>query len=465
MKPAMLLSTFAILTVATAVADDPIDIGSRRELFVDEYLIESMGGVLRVLHQPEPREVVLTTDKPWEGNTCAYYTIFQDGDLYRMYYRGSHYDEQTRKGAHPEVTCYAESTDGIHWTRPNLGLHEFNGSKANNIILTGLGAHCFVAFKDENPDCPPESRYKGISRGRPDGKKGLYVFQSSDGIHWKLLKNEPVITEGAFDSQNLAFWHPLEEQYVDYHRIFVDGVRAIMRSTSDDFVNWSKPQLLTYPGAPNQLLYTNAIRPYPRAPHIYVGFPTRYLPKDQNVEPLFMSSRDGLTFERWNEPVVPQSAPEDRAGNRSNYLANGLVVLPENDREYAVYGTEAYYTGPDSRLRRFTYRLDGFVSAQAGEAPGSLITKPLIYEGEMLHLNYLAPEGTVRVGLYPADDVHCAGKPLGQSVELAGDQIDQRIDMGDNVVARNSGRPVRLRFDLRNADLYSFKFSPSGDDL
>jgi hypothetical protein len=455
------LLLIAVVPASVTTADEPIEIGSRRELFVDTLLVAGItGDATRKLHQPEPREVVLVTGEPWEGNTCAYYTIFQDGDLYRMYYRGSHFDEQTKKGAHPEVTCYAESHDGIHWTKPQLGLHEFNGSKANNIILTGLGTHCFVAFKDENPDCPPAARYKGISSGvgGANAPKGLYVFQSPDGIRWELIRNAPVITEGAFDSQNLAFWHPLEKQYVDYHRIFVGGVRAIMRSTSSDYVNWSTPQLLKYPGAPDQHLYTNAIRPYPRAPHLYVGFPTRYLPEGQSVEPVFMSSRDGVTFDRWSEPVIPQSAPEDRAGNRSNYMANGLVVLPESDREYAVYGTEAYYTGPDSRLRRFSYRLDGFVSLHAGSDGGTLITKPLTYKGTSLLLNFAAPQGSVRVSVHAADDADGSGEPLARSEELSGDEIDHAVTFATGKLAEHSGRPVRLRFDLKNADVYSFKF-------
>ena len=101
--------------VPESLADEPIDIGSRRELFVDQYLIEDLNGVRLELHRPEAREVVLVTDKPWEGNTSAYYTIFQDENgvqddtKYRMYYRGSHWDEKAKKGTHPEVVCYAES--------------------------------------------------------------------------------------------------------------------------------------------------------------------------------------------------------------------------------------------------------------------------------------------------------------------------------------------------------------------
>ena len=125
----------------------PIEIGSHRELFIDSYLVEKFQGDAELfLHKPRPREVVLVTDKPWEGNTSAYYTIFRDGDLYRMYYRGSHYDETKREAAHREVTCYAESKDGVVWTKPELGLFEFNGSKRNNIVWDGIGTHCFHSF-------------------------------------------------------------------------------------------------------------------------------------------------------------------------------------------------------------------------------------------------------------------------------------------------------------------------------
>lgn len=446
---------------AASSAADPIDIGSRLELFVDNYLIESTtGDVARRLHQPTPGEVVLVTDKPWEGNTCAYYTIFQDGDLYRMYYRGSHFDENTRKATHREVTCYAESRDGIHWVRPELGLFEFDGSKANNIILDGLGTHCFVAFKDENPEAPPGARYKGISSGVPGGQKGLYVFQSPDGIHWSLIKEGPVITEGAFDSQNLAFWNPTTGLYHDYHRYFADGVRDILTCTSRDFVHWTSPVPLRYTGAPKQHLYTNAIRVYRRAPHISIGFPTRFLPEHEQVEPVFMSSRDGVNFHRWNEPVIPRTAPADRDGNRSNYMANALLSLPGNDREYTVYGTEAYYTGPDSRLRRFTYRVDGFVSVHAGTDGGTLLTRSLTFDGDELVLNFATgSKGSVEVELLTPDGATITGFDRSQAVPLDGDEIERPVAWkGSTSLAGLRGRPVKLRFHMTNADVYSLRF-------
>ena len=473
--------TASLFGMLVAVTANPLSLGSngtQRELFIDGHMIEKMtGDVRQQLQLPEPKEVVLTTDAPWEGNTCAYYTIFRDGDLFRMYYRGSHWNTSTKKATHREVTCYAESRDGVNWVKPNLGLFEFNGSKDNNIVLDGLGTHCFVAFKDENPNARPEARYRGVSRGWPLGKTGLYIYESPDGIRWKMTQSEPVITQGEFDSQNLAFWDARIGKYREYHRIFVNGIRAIMTATSDDFVQWSKPELLGYQeGIPNQHLYTNAILPYARAPHLYLGFPTRYLPNDgQRVEPTLMVSRDGLNFYRWLEPIVPESAPKDRGGNRSNYMAWGLVELPGRANNLSVYATEAYYAGPDSRLRRFEYRKDGFVSVNGGTRGGVLIAKPIQLGrlADRLTLNYRTAEGgLVRVGLYRPDGNAIPGFSLAECRALAGDQLSEAVmwkRVQDNVVGKNNAdisqlrktHPVlQLRIELKNADLFSIQFQP-----
>ena len=152
-----------------------------------------------------------------------------------------------------------------------------------------------------------------------------------------------------------------------------------MTASSKDFLNWTKPELLVYQKeVPNQHLYTNAVLRYDRAPQLFIGFPSRYLPSQgQRVEPTLMSSRDGVRFHRWLDPVVPESAPKDRRGNRSNYMAWGLVEIPNRPKHISVYASEAYYTGPDSRLRRFEYRKDGFVSLRAGSEIGEMITKPI----------------------------------------------------------------------------------------
>lgn len=446
----------------TVTADEPISIGSQRELFVDHFLIDRIEGGARLkLHLPEPQEVVLTTDQPWEGNTSAYFTIFQDGDLYRMYYRGSHWDERTKQSGHREVTCYAESRDGIHWLKPQLGLFEFAGSKQNNIVWDGVGTHCFTVFKDSNPNCDADARYKAISRGKPLRAKGLYVFKSPDAIHWTLMREEPVITQGAFDSQNLAFWDAHLGQYRVYFRVSQDGVRHIKTSHSADFVHWAEPALLSFGDAPLEHLYTNAVLPYERARHLLIAFPTRYLPdQGQRVEPTFMSSRDRLNFHRWTEAVIPESAPRDRAGNRSNYMTWGLVQLPSSPQEFSVYATEAYYTGPDSRVRRFTYRIDGFVSVHCELEPGSLTTKPIRFSGSRLSVNSAAlPNGHIKVELQDEFGNPLQGFASDSCDPIAGDSLDQVVTWrGNSDVSSLAGRVVQVRFQMKAADLYSFQF-------
>ena len=463
----ILLHVLVFQTICRGLhANEPIHLNQDHHLFVDDRLIDQSQGVEFTLHQLAPQEVVLVTDKPWEGNTCAYYSIFQDGKRYRMYYRGSHWDTEKKAATHEEVVCYAESEDGIHWNKPALGLFEFEGSKDNNIVWNGVGSHNFTPFVDNNPNCPPESRYKALGRGRslkPGDKKskhGLFAFQSSDGLQWQLMSQTPVITEGAFDSQNLAFYDPRRGEYVEYHRWFNQGVRDIMLCTSQDFLHWSKPVGLKYEQDYREHLYTNAIGPYFRSPSLYLGFPTRYLPDEgQRVEPILMTSHDGLKFKRWREPVVPEDAPSDRSGNRSNYMARGVLQLPSDDNQLSVYATEAYYTGPDSRLRRFTYRTDGFVSLHAGENKGSVITHDFVFNAEELLVNVKSQaNGFIRVGFYEPNQNPISGFGLDDCEPFHGDSIGERIRWkGDPSLKAISGQAVRMIIEIRNADVFSFQ--------
>jgi hypothetical protein len=444
---------------------EAIAIGSRRELFVDDFLIETLRGASITPHKPEPREVVLVFDAPWEGNTSAYVTIFQDGDRFRAYYRGAHYDEAAKKSAHREVACYAESRDGLKWEKPPLGIFEFNGSKQNNIIWMGnIGVHNFTPFKDDNPACKPEARYKALGSGnyfhQPDNRKqyGLFAFQSPDGVHWSLMSERLVITDGLFDSQNLAFWDGERQQYFAFHRQLRNKVRDIKVSTSQDFLTWTQPEFLDYGDAPTEHLYTNAIRPYFRAPHLFIGFPTRFQPKTQQVEPISMSSRDGRRFRRGGEALIPITAPQDRDGNRSNYMVNGLIQVPGQDRELSVFGTEAYYTGPGSRVRRFAFRTDGFTSVHAPSAGGRLVTKPISFAGSRLSLN-IASRGPSRVEVQDATGRPIAGFSGGDCAPIQGDFIDHPVSWKGGSVAGLAGKPVKLVFELSDADIYAFQFS------
>ncbi|MEA3408614.1 MAG: hypothetical protein U9R48_11160 [Chloroflexota bacterium] len=440
-----------------------IDIGARRELFVDDFMIEELeGGAELRLHEPTARKVVMVHDEPWEGNTCGYHTIFKDGDLYRMYYRGSNHPQ-----THPPFACYAESGDGIHWTKPDLGLVAFEGSKKNNILLEGIGTHNFTPFKDPNPACLRGAQYKALGRGQGAEKSTLFAFRSADGIHWELMQSEPVITEGAMDSQNLAFWDAVRGEYRCYLRDFRDGYRGIRTCRSKDFLAWSDPLWLHFPDAPREHLYTNQVQPYYRAPHIYIGFPSRFVPdRGSLVEPLFMSSRDGRTFHRWEESIIRPGRNSERWHNRSNYVWWGLVPtdspLPGAGQELSLYTNERYYyEGKGVRIRRYTYRPDGFVSAHAPFSGGRVLTKPFTFVGTRLLLNVsTSAAGSVRVEIKDAQGEPIDGFRLTDCQEIYGDEIERLVEWeGGRDVGDLQGRAIRLLFVLEDADIYAFRFA------
>ncbi len=491
-------------SVAAAEDRQALDVGSRRELFVDGALIDRLEGQLQLrLHHPTPRETALVHDAAWEGSGSGYHSVFRDGDRYRMYYKAWHLDVSGGKlnsGRHPLYCCYAESSDGVRWEKPALGLHEFAGSKENNIVITSgkrgplnVDAGHPAVFKDDNPDAAPDARYKAILRSA--SPNGLLPFKSPDGLHWNPLTDAPILGGlGAFDSQNLAFWDATLGKYRAYWRIFTEGVRAIRTATSDDLVHWSKPVDLTYVDSPAEHLYTNQIKPYHRAPHILIGFPTRYvdrgwsdsmraLPEREHreqrsaahprygtalTEGLLMASRDGVHFHRYNEAFLrPGIQRPDTWHYGHQYLAWHLVetesALPGAPPELSLYAGESYWTEPGSAVRRYTLRLDGFVSAAAPHAGGELITRPLTFSGRQLRLNFAtSAAGSLRVEIQQADGRAVEGFALDNCPEMFGDTVDREVTWQQGAdVAALAGRPVRLRFVLRDADLFAFQFSGS----
>lgn len=479
-------------SVAAREKTNVIDIGSRRELFVDDYLIEQLAGEAELrLHHPTPREIAVAHDAPWEGTASSSHTVFQDGELYRMYYRGwNFWYENGMLQFSKAVTCYAESKDGIHWTKPELGLVEFNGSKKNNIIIhNGIGTLNFSPFIDTNPACPPAARYKAVAGVLAEG--GMHVFQSADGIHWSLMQKEPVLTKGPFDSVNLAFWDPTAKEYRAYRRWIKEGRRAIRTTTSTDLIQWERPSDLTYADSPTEEMYENKVFPYPRAPHILIGLPTRYIERgwspsmralpERNereeraalserfgtalTETLVMASRDGVHFKRWNEAFLRPGVERPGTWQYGHQFAAWQFVetessLPGAPPELSIYAHERYWHGEGVALRRYTLRLDGFVSARTGWKGGRLLTRPLVFDGTQLELNFsTSATGSMRVEIQDEAGTPIERFSLADCPELFGDTIARRVMWkGDADLSELSGKPVRLLFDLKDADVYSFQF-------
>ena len=444
-----------------------IEIGSRLELMVDDFLIERMDGVQLKLQTP--REMPLA-DSPLLD--AAYATVIKDGDLYRAYYRQMilGYKGPSDSGNPGETTCYAESPDGIKWLKPNLDLFEINGSRANNVILhESPFCHNFSPFLDTRPEKDRGKRFKALAGLHHTG--GLYAFESGDGTHWTKMQNTPVITyspptpqDFAFDSQNIAFWSEAERCYVCYFRTWKTphgDLRTISRRTSPDFLHWSEPVAMN-PNLPGEHLYTSQTHPYFRAPHIYVALPTRYIAgrvgeQETNAmlgstDILLMTSRAGATtYDRlFTEAFIRPGLDPARWESRANYVA--LNVVPTSPSEMSIYHSVSGH--------RYVLRTDGFVSARAGFTKGELLTKPLSFSGKELILNYsTSAAGSLRIEIQDANGAPLSGLRLDDCPAIIGDEIERHVEWKQKTdLGALQGKPVRLRFVMTECDLYSFRF-------
>ncbi len=466
-----------------------------REVFWDEALMEEQRGVRVKMHEPRAEEIVLVCDRPWEGCTSGYFQIFRDGPLYRLYYRGA--DDLRDSDGHRISGslghfCYAESTDGVRFTRPSLGITAFGGSRDNNILFEREMDNIFI-FRDDNPACPPGERYKGLCG---EYRKGLMLYTSPDGIHFSET-GRTVIEKGHFDSLNTCFWNPLKGKYDLYYRSFhpvrqadggpernVEGiVRDIRHAVSADFVHWTEEGLISYgPDAPDFQMYTNNIMLYPRAPQIYVGWPARYIERRMDADSvlalpdgpmrrglieeegrggtamtdtMLMCSRDGLHFRREEESFL-RPGPE-RSGiwtYGSTYMSYGFAETPNSlsgDGEISLYVTENYRYRPTA-LRRWTIRQDGFWSWHSPWRESRVLTRPVILGADELSLNFsTSAQGYVRLRICGENGTPLEGYDSGY---LFGDSLARAVPFGGDLAAV-ADRPVRLEFLMSDADLYA----------
>lgn len=491
------LATLAIGAAWASAAEAPIDIGNRRELFVDRALIDELNDAALKLHAPVHAGVAVELNEPWEGAFCGYATVMKDGDLYRMYYRGL--PEAGQDGSASEATCYAESRDGIHWTKPRLGLFEIRGSRENNVILADQApaSHNFSPFLDTRPGVPDSERYKALGG---TAKSGLIAFVSPDGIHWTRWQDEPVFRDSGWvlDSQNVAFYSPAESCYVLYYRKSPERIRSIARATSSDFRHWSEGEMMSYGDTPAEHLYTNQTHPYFRAPHIYLAVAARFMPGRQVIseeqaeaigvnpryfgdcsDAVLLSTRGGNRYERsFMEGFIRPGLGLENWVSRTNYPALGIV--PTGEDEISLY-VQKNYGQPTARIDRYTLRPDGFVSVNAPYAGGELVTKVLRFGpssrsqsedreeserdesasgSQQLTLNFAtSAAGSVRVEIQDADGQPIPGFAQDDCVELIGDELDRVVTwQGGADISTLAGRPIRLRFMMKDADLFAFRF-------
>ena len=463
------------------------NIKNDRICFFDNSLIDlDKTTAVETWHKPTPKDFIFTFDKKWEEKV-AYPHVFKDGDEYRLYYMGSQ-----KRGTQVDLDKYhyvsmLTSKDGIHWERPNIGIHEYDGSKENNIVHPYPME--FFVFKDPNPNCKEDERYKALNH--IPGIRELYYWKSSDGI---TFTDKTLVSDKAnFDTLSIAFYNEEKNEYIayvrglTYYKVEEDGEvktkyrRDVRYMTSKDFINWSDPKLINFVDNCGQYeIYSSCIFTYYNAPQYKIAFPSRYYedrvwsPSYDNLtgredriirgeslpraavaltDAIFMSSLDDINWRR-----SPCAFYTPGLENPKNWIygdcfpSRGSLIETENElfktKEMSFFDIDIL----TNSLLRYTLRVDGFCSYNAQGKDLKVVTKPFIFKGDNLYLNVASSaSGGVYVTLKSKDTEL-------NSYEVLGDDINKLVSFKNGSVKDLEGKEVIMEISFNDGDVYSFKF-------
>ena len=322
-----------------APAEQPVrEIGFDKILLVDqEFVAQSTGIGLKLHPARKTDERVLIAEHPWESLELNWFSVLEHGGKFRMWYECYDIDGWRTDGVAGDDTsfCYAESADGIHWTKPKLGLLEYHGSKENNILFRQIGAgdarsrvHGTGVFVD--PQAPADQRFKAVSQGmfRNTGGEPYWIagMTSPDGLTWTRYP-EPICHLFA-DSQYSGFWDQRLGRYVIYGRVGGRG-RAIGRAASERFDQFP-PLSLVLQTDQNRSSRQRPLQPGLHAAsngagNIYVMCPSLYQHQPDTLDIRLAVSRDGIdwTWPQRETAFIPLGKPGESDGG-SLYMARRL---------------------------------------------------------------------------------------------------------------------------------------------
>lgn len=493
-----------------------------KQLFIDDYSIGEMQGLKKQLNPPtkHPQNPIIRRDRPSDGLQIDYGSVAYDprSKKFQLWYQvilGKNFHEHH---THQYLVAYAVSDDGVTWTKPVLN----ETTVANLVTIHPpepfiAGPGVMIDERDPNPD----RRYKMLYSAKPDGKASslaVHAAYSADGIHWKQEPKNPLIPYS--DTQIAPYWDARRERYVAYLRFGPPNIRLSSRIESEDFRHWSPkvtvvgdrglPQdgvapAVNQAGAAKKMKKSKLDEPFSTEfygmvamPYagIYLGLLNTYhgetiqpIPGDKpwmdRVNNQLVISRNGLTWQRVIASGALTSA-ELRSDRDWRTTAEEAVFLPygtaENDWDWGqvyphqpplVVGDEIriYYGGTrgrhwatyhkdpiESGVGLATLRLDGFVSVNAGNEPGTLTTKPLVFIGDTLEINANAAGGSLTVEALDATGKVIAGFGSADCTPITTDSVRHVVRWKDNPDCHLlQARPIRLRFHLKNARLYGFE--------
>jgi len=511
-----------------ARAQSPLDVGDRRQVFIDGRFIDQSTGIELAVHRPHKTgQIIIEPDRRWEQDLGQYHCVLKYGDTYHLWY--TVYVKANQDSEPLRSIAYARSTDGVKWQKPDVGLVEIYGKRNNNIVLgQGFGGikgatHGCMVFID--PQAGPNEKFRLVSNPKELGKS-LQIFSSPDGIHWKLTHSNVIKFRSErhhLDSQNVIFWDDRIERYVAYVRRnlrpFASQGRSVARAESANLSNFPDVEDLDVvlaftdgdpmfrrtaqkEGIQVADFYTNATIKYPWAQDAYYMFPSLYFHygtfltdfrKGQPVnagslDSRFAASRDGARWQRYDRHPFVRLGMKDMWDSRSIYMAHGIVPAKNETEMYMYYcgsntphgwDRDDQHREPNKRklrrvgqapekeqfgIARLVIRRDGFISARADYAGGEFTTPPITFKGDHLLLNIdTSAAGLARVEIRDQNNNPIPGLILEDCDEIyTSNEINHIVTWNkNNSLSKLAGKTVRLRFVMRDTDLYAFQFPNS----
>jgi len=484
---------FVLVAHATNLhADEAINVGDKKQIFLDGLFVESKTGVKLAMHKPyRDGKALIKPDRPWEMGPKGieqriglYSCVLKDNGSIRIWY------DMERGPLSPEIRVgYAESEDGINFRKPELGLHEVDGSSANNVVISGertAGAAVWI-----DPHAAPEHRYKTQTKVYPS--ELLRMHSSPDGIHWNPFA---ALRVGHIDTQSIIFWDPHIGRYLMFTRLWLENTqvtrfRTVRRLESDDLETWVNERIVLQP---DERDFTIHERSQPRTSvDFYGGGVFRYEEADRAY---FMFAQSTWAWMDWDEAglgpatidvqlaVSRDSDNFERVGGRRPFIGLGpegrfdsrfIWAMPNpvrmGDELWIYYVASNRDHSPSNKIDasaeeemsgigRAILRLDGFTSMDAGYDGGQFTTPPLKFDGNQLQLNVdAAGGGSVKVELLDDSGRPIEGFAKDDARPIARNSVRIPVTWkGDPNLESLAGKSVQMRFYLTNASLYAFQF-------
>lgn len=472
---------------------EPLRIGNQVQLLADDFIIEDrwmltrrVGQVLKHLGNP-----ILVRDKPWEDALGGYPCVLYDPDIkkYRMWYECFNLTNYFAKQGPSYYVCYAESDDGFHWTKPELEGFPFGSYERTNVVYTGAtgkrasGKQVFI-----NPDTSdPQKKFVMVYI---DGR--VRMAYSPDGLHWNGVE-APLFAYHS-DFPNHLVWNPERQLWHLYLRPAVniqggegplpEGLRHTGRrlamSTSKDLLDWSTPRTVMYPDEADQPDYDNAV--VFRRHGVFLAMYSQMFAETgkSETETYFAMSRDGVNWTRtWDRaPLIPRG-PEGSFDHGQVEAGSGAPLELGSDLLIYYYASPAGQSewNAETAIGVGRLRKDRFVGQSAGDQTGYLITREFILEGTRLLINcsavykpYHDKESGIQVEVVEAPDFssletrhgkRIPGYTLDDCKKIMTDNPAHEVTWKEkNNVQELTGKAVYLRFQMKNATLFSFQIAP-----